>query len=158
MSKCQRTCITFSLKQFCPVEGANFPTMVVMIITGKEGLVHVSELSHEYVKDPSQIVRVGDRINVQVLSFNKKKRRIDLSVKALLDAPEPELIEEMVEEVEEEEVELQTAMEIALRRALGKEPNAEDRSASARRGRRRKQKLREQQEDILSRTLTQKVD
>jgi ribosomal protein S1 len=125
----------------------------------KEGLVHVSELSHEFVRNPSQIARVGDKVNVKVLGFNKKKRRIDLSVKALLEAPEAEEEVSFAEiDDEDETVELPSAMEIAWRRAMGKDPSAEDRSASARRGRKRKEQLRQQQDDILSRTLTAKLE
>ncbi|MBK9052128.1 MAG: S1 RNA-binding domain-containing protein [Chloroflexi bacterium] len=53
----------------------------------KEGLVHISELSHDYVKHPSEAVRVGDEVSVKVLNFSKRKRRINLSVKALLEKP-----------------------------------------------------------------------
>ena len=45
----------------------------------KEGLVHISELNHEYVKHPSEAVKVGEAIQVRVLGFSKRKRRIDLS-------------------------------------------------------------------------------
>jgi ribosomal protein S1 len=124
----------------------------------KEGLVHVSELSHEYVRDPSQAARVGERVNVQVLGFNKKKRRIDLSIKALLMPPESEEIIDFGDDMDDEDVELPTAMEIALRRAMGKEPTEDVRQSKREKGRRRKEKLREQQEDIISRTLTQKSD
>ena len=87
----------------------------------KEGLIHISELSHDFVRQPSEAVSVGDEIQVQVLGFSRKKRRIDLSRKALLETPEEalEIAEaQEVEEEEEEEIELPTAMEIALRRAM----------------------------------------
>jgi len=54
----------------------------------REGLVHISELSHDYVKHPSEKVKVGDEVEVKVLGFNRRKRRIDLSMKALLEKPE----------------------------------------------------------------------
>jgi len=53
----------------------------------REGLVHISELSHDYVKHPSEVVKVGDEVEVKVLGFNRRKRRIDLSMKALLEKP-----------------------------------------------------------------------
>lgn len=119
----------------------------------KEGLVHVSELDHEYVKHPSEVVKVGEAIQVQVLGFSKRKRRIDLSRKALLESPESELEVESVElEDEEEEVVLPTAMEIALRRAMGNgadEGTSKKKKSSATRS----QQKREIQDDILSRTL-----
>jgi ribosomal protein S1 len=66
----------------------------------KEGLIHVSELSHDFVKHPSEVVKVDDAVEVKVLGFNKRKRRIDLSRKALLDAPESEVPAITIEEVE----------------------------------------------------------
>jgi transcriptional accessory protein Tex/SPT6 len=54
----------------------------------REGLVHISELSHDYVKHPSEKVKVGDEVEVKVLGFNRRKRRIDLSMKALMEKPE----------------------------------------------------------------------
>lgn len=54
----------------------------------REGLVHISELSHDYVKHPSEKVKVGDEVEVKVLGFNRRKRRIDLSMKTLMEKPE----------------------------------------------------------------------
>ncbi len=56
----------------------------------REGLVHISELSHNYVKHPSEVVNIGDEVQVKVLGFNRRKRRIDLSMKALTEKPEVE--------------------------------------------------------------------
>ena len=57
----------------------------------REGLVHISELSHDYVKHPSEVVKVGDEVEVKVLGFNRRKRRIDLSMKALIEKPTMEM-------------------------------------------------------------------
>ena len=43
-------------------------------LPGKQGLVHVSELSSEYVKDVSSVVAVGDRFKVKLLEIDKMKR------------------------------------------------------------------------------------
>jgi transcriptional accessory protein Tex/SPT6 len=120
----------------------------VSIGAEREGLVHISELSHNYVKHPSEVVSVGDTVEVKVLGFNRRKRRIDLSMKALTEKPEAEPMQpkqasaprggsrsggnngqrrakrerfdpQEYEIVEDETEELPTAMEIALRRALG---------------------------------------
>jgi predicted RNA-binding protein with RPS1 domain len=119
----------------------------------KEGLVHISELDHEYVKHPSEAVKVGEEIQVRVLGFSKRKRRIDLSRKALLETPESEFeVESEDLEDEEEDVVLPTAMEIALRRAMS---NGTDEQATKKKkgGASRSQQKREVQDDILSRTL-----
>ncbi len=47
----------------------------------QDGLVHVSELSHRFVKHPSDVVSVGDVVNVKVLSLDLKKKRIGLTMK-----------------------------------------------------------------------------
>lgn len=49
----------------------------------QDGLVHVSELSNRFIKDPNEIVKVGQIVKVQVLSADPKAKRIALSMKAL---------------------------------------------------------------------------
>ena len=50
----------------------------------QDGLVHISELSNRYIKEPSEAVKVGQIVKVQVLSVDVKNKRIALSMKALL--------------------------------------------------------------------------
>ena len=50
----------------------------------QDGLVHISELSTRYIKDPNEAVKVGQIVKVQVLSADAKTKRIALSVKALM--------------------------------------------------------------------------
>jgi len=115
----------------------------------REGLVHISELSHDYVNHPSEVVNVGDEAEVQVLGFNRRKRRIDLSMKALLDAPESATpAAEDYEDFDEEVEDLPTAMEIAMRRAMGKTKS--DNGKQTKKGRKKKKRG---QDDILNRTL-----
>jgi uncharacterized protein len=47
----------------------------------QDGLVHVSELCNRFVKHPSEVVKVGDVVNVEVLSVDVGKKRISLSMK-----------------------------------------------------------------------------
>lgn len=58
----------------------------VEVLPGKEGLVHVSELAHEYVKDPRRIVKVGDAIRVKVTEVDDMGR-VNLSKKVLDPRP-----------------------------------------------------------------------
>ncbi|MBR2479129.1 MAG: RNA-binding transcriptional accessory protein [Clostridia bacterium] len=53
----------------------------VDIAVHQDGLVHVSEMSDKFVKHPSQVVSVGDIIQVRVISVDVKKKRIGLSMK-----------------------------------------------------------------------------
>ena len=47
----------------------------------QDGLVHISELSDRFVKHPSDVVSVGDRVEVRIISVDLKKKRISLSMK-----------------------------------------------------------------------------
>lgn len=51
----------------------------VEIFPGKEGLVHVSKMSSEYVKDPNDIVKIGDKVKVKVVEIDREGR-INLSM------------------------------------------------------------------------------
>jgi len=56
-------------------------------IGGVDGLVHVSEMSWLKVKHPSELVKVGDKVEVTVLEFDAEKKRISLSMKKEEDNP-----------------------------------------------------------------------
>jgi uncharacterized protein len=49
----------------------------------QDGLVHISELSNRYIKDPSEAVKTGQIVKVKVMSVDTKAKRIALSIKAL---------------------------------------------------------------------------
>ena len=49
----------------------------------RDGLVHVSELSHRFVKDPREAVQVGQIVKVKVMEVDRERERIGLSIKAL---------------------------------------------------------------------------
>jgi ribosomal protein S1 len=111
----------------------------------RPGLVHVSEMGEEFLRHPSELVSVGQVIDVNVLDFDRKKKRIDLSLAV-------EGAEEEAEEDEEVEEEPLTAMEIALRKAL-EGTDSPITISSKRKQRRSKNRRRKTQDDILSRTL-----
>jgi len=47
----------------------------------QDGLVHISQLSNRYVKDPAEVVKVGDKLKVRVLEVDLERRRISLSAR-----------------------------------------------------------------------------
>jgi protein Tex len=47
----------------------------------QDGLVHVSQLSHRYIKDPHEAVKVGEIVKVKVLTADAERKRISLSIK-----------------------------------------------------------------------------
>lgn len=59
---------------------------------GIEGLIHISELSKEKVKDPADVVKEGDVISALVINVDSKDRKIGLSVKGVERAVEEETI------------------------------------------------------------------
>jgi uncharacterized protein len=73
------------LKEGMEVEGvvSNITTFGAFVDVGvhQDGLVHVSELSGKFIKDPHDAVKVGDRVKVRVLSADPAARRISLSMK-----------------------------------------------------------------------------
>jgi small subunit ribosomal protein S1 len=54
---------------------------------GIDGLIHLSELSWKRVNDPSEVVSVGDEVEVYVLDFDKAKQRISLGLKDVSENP-----------------------------------------------------------------------
>jgi len=133
----------------------------------RPGLVHVSEMAHGYIKNPSEVVKEGDEVDAMILEVNRRKKQIRLSMKALQD--EPEVVEtprpaknnkrrknkqqdysEFINE-ESSEPEL-TAMEMAWREALER---SKDRGKDAK-AKNTKTKTQDQ-EDLLNRTLEQRV-
>ena len=58
----------------------------------RPGLVHVSELAHEYVRTPGDVVKEGEEVQAQILEVDRRKKQIKLSLKSLL--PEPEQVAE----------------------------------------------------------------
>ena len=48
---------------------------------GETGLVHISEIANKFIRHPSEIVKVGDVVDVAVLDVDPAKKRISLSMK-----------------------------------------------------------------------------
>jgi ribosomal protein S1 len=135
----------------------------------RPGLVHVSEISRGYIKNPGEIVKEGDEVEAVVLDVNRRKKQIRLSMKAL--EPELEEVKPAKKEVRKErtkrkpknealEVQAQeeakeaemTAMQIAWQEAL-------DRANERGKGQKSKRVKagKDEQEDILNRTLEKRL-
>ncbi len=122
----------------------------------RPGMVHVSELASGYVNSPTEVVKVGDEVQVKVIKVNGKKKQIDLSIKALEEPVATATADDDDENVP-------TAMELALRRALQGTEMAEELEVAKktpkqpRREKQRSDKRRQEQEELLSRTLRNRV-
>jgi len=53
----------------------------------QDGLVHVSEISHTYITDPNEALKLNQKVNVKVLEVDTARKRIALSIKQTMEAP-----------------------------------------------------------------------
>jgi len=117
----------------------------VDIGAGRDGMIHVSEMGRGYVGGPSEIVSLGDEVQVRVLEVDSRRGRIALSMK---DLPKDDYI------LDEDEEEGPTSMELALRYAMEEQgvdlPIKEDTRRRRKKSRRRYDRT---QDDIVARTL-----
>ncbi|CAG0930010.1 30S ribosomal protein S1 [Thermoflexales bacterium] len=107
----------------------------------REGMVHVSEMETGYVSRPSDVVKVGEEVEVRVIEINPKKRQIKLTMK-------PDMTE--VAEVEETEEAVLTPMQLAFQaaRQQGQPPAAAAKTVKS-------DVKRNDHEDIFARTIQQ---
>lgn len=124
----------------------------------RPGLVHISEMTHDYIKTPSELVHEGDEVEVQVLEVNRRKKQIRLSMKALEEKPDAivKAVQRMQDKVEDasKPEPVPTAMEVALREAMERSQSNEEESKPKTK---RKANPDNEIESILSRTLQNKV-
>ncbi|MBU1683239.1 S1 RNA-binding domain-containing protein, partial [Patescibacteria group bacterium] len=59
---------------------------IVEFMPGKEGMVHVSEISDEFVKDVATIIKEGQIVNVKLLEIDERNNRFKLTMKGI---PQP---------------------------------------------------------------------
>ncbi len=57
---------------------------------GVDGLVHVSQITHEWLENPTAALSIGEEVDAKILAFNPAERKITLSIKALQPRPEAE--------------------------------------------------------------------
>ena len=65
----------------------------VEIAEGIEGLIHVSEISHQHIKHPNERLAVGDAVEVEVKAVDVERGRVGLSMKALESDPVTEFLD-----------------------------------------------------------------
>lgn len=139
----------------------------------RPGLVHISEMTHGYIKSPGDVVKEGDEVDVQVLEVNRRKKQIKLSMKALEEKPEVFMKpvqrfkekdrekerdrkdkRDKKDEEEAKEIPVPTAMEMALREAMVRSKTKESPEKAKTK---RKSLEKDELENILDRTLQNKV-
>ncbi|MCM3714093.1 S1 domain-containing post-transcriptional regulator GSP13 [Halalkalibacter oceani] len=60
----------------------------VAIDDKKQGLVHISEVAHGFVKDINDVLKVGDEVKVKIMNVEEESGKISLSIRATQEAPE----------------------------------------------------------------------
>ncbi|VDH12148.1 30S ribosomal protein S1 [Lactiplantibacillus plantarum] len=60
----------------------------VEVFPGIEGLVHISQISHQHIATPNDVLKVGQEIKVKVLDVRPDEKRLALSIKALEEKPQ----------------------------------------------------------------------
>jgi small subunit ribosomal protein S1 len=56
-------------------------------ISGADGLVHLSEISWDRIKHPNEVLKVGQEVKVKIISVDREKKRIGLSIRQLQEDP-----------------------------------------------------------------------
>jgi len=110
----------------------------------RPGLVHVSEMADGYVTSPGDVVKIGEELQARVIGVNKKKGKIDLSLKSIVE------VEEDVND-DDEAGEPLTAMAMAMKRAMDGTPSAEQKAADKKAA--DLDRRRAQRDELLKRTL-----
>lgn len=73
----------------------------VELFPGVEGLVHISQISNKHIGTPSEVLEVGEKVNVKVLQVDEEEKRISLSIRALEEEKEIEEVQEYEKENEQ---------------------------------------------------------
>lgn len=137
----------------------------------RPGLVHISEMTHDFIHTPGEVVKEGDEVEVKVLDVIKQKKQIKLSMKALQEKPE-EIVKNTIEKIDKKEqhtreqekvaeskkeevknVPVPTAMEIALREAMDRKGVDNVNNLAGKKKKRKSTETDPELETIYSRTL-----
>lgn len=130
---------------------------------GTDALLHVREMGNGFVAKPEDVVEIDEKLEVRILTLNRRRRHIDVSIKGLREEPEAEEIEQVQAEAAPdadsdsgvvdrfEKMEVLSPMELAFKRAMEAGGGEIVQPKVARR--RRQQRARAMQAEIIQRTL-----
>ena len=83
------------------------------ILPGIDGLIHISEIAYNHIGNPAEVLQVGDEVDVKILDVDFEKKRVSLSIKALLEPPAPKTAAEDAAPISIEEFAAKAAAEEA---------------------------------------------
>ena len=75
------------------------------IVPGVDGLIHISQIADHRIDKPGDVLHEGDMVDVKIIDIDYDKKKVSLSIRALLEAAPVEEPEDEAEEAEEEPVE-----------------------------------------------------
>jgi len=127
----------------------------------RDAMLHVKEMGDGYVAKPEDVVKVGEEIEARIVSVDPRRGRIDLSLKGLRPSqaqyPVQEVTRDAASVPDDDVVDLPSPMEMAFRDALSGQDGGPDEDYFPNDRPRRKQKRgrhqRDEQSDIINRTL-----
>ncbi len=99
---------TYAVDSEVEVEVANFTDFGAFahIMPGIDGLIHISQIANKHVSKPADVLKIGEKVNVKITDIDDERKRVSLSIRALLP-------EEVVEEAAEAEAVAEEAAEAA---------------------------------------------
>lgn len=62
------------------------------VIPGVDGLIHISQISYKHIGTPAEVLKVGDTVTAKIMEIDFDKKRVSLSIKALIDPPVEDVI------------------------------------------------------------------
>ena len=97
----------YSVGDEAEVEIANFTDFGAFahIVAGIDGLIHISQIANKHVAKPADVLKIGEKVTVKITEIDEERKRVSLSIRALLPEEEAAPVEEAVEEVAEESAE-----------------------------------------------------
>jgi ribosomal protein S1 len=130
----------------------------VDIGVGRDGMLHVKEMGRGYVEKPEDVVNIGDEIDVQVIGLDRRRGRIDLSIKELLP-PAPEAAHVSAQSFEPRDEEFSVVPEEVFLSPFEAALQEANQGSSERRRDRKQKKARvwedeyDEEEDLIQRTI-----
>ncbi len=75
------------------------------VIDGIDGLIHISQIADRHIASPKEVLSIGEEVQVKITEIDFDKKRVSLSIRALIEPAAEEVAEEVAEEATEEAVE-----------------------------------------------------
>lgn len=128
----------------------------------RPGLVHISEITHDYIRNPGEVLKEGEEVEVKILAVDRRRKKIKLSMKALEEQPVKVARAAQKERTPaapatEKEEPVPTAMEVALREAMERAKTKDEPEEQQIETRRKSTSTNNEMEAILSRTLKKRA-